>query len=88
MLDMQTSNKCDLKLIIPRKLHKLQGYDGHIIFKELNNFAVDIAVLPEGINKYMSIMVNRHITFIESLQFYNASLDTLVSNLHNEELNI
>ena len=43
-------NKCNLKLRIPRKLpiifHKLQRYDGHRIFKELNNFDVDIAVIP------------------------------------------
>ena len=32
----------------------------------------------------MSIMVNRHITFMDSLQFYNGSLDTLASNLNNE----
>ena len=82
-------NKCNLKLRIPRKLpiifHNLQGYDGHIIFKELNNFDVDIAVIPKGIDKYMSIIVNRHITFIDSLQFYNGSLDTLASNLKDED---
>ena len=55
------------------------------IFKELNNFDVDIAVIPKGIDKYMSIIVNRHITFIDSLQFYNGSLDTLASNLNNED---
>ena len=59
--------------------------DGHIIFKELNNFEVDIAAIPEGIDKYMSIIVNRYITFIDSLQFYNGSLDTLASNLNNED---
>ena len=62
-------NKCNLKLRIPRKLaiifHSLQGYDGHIIFKELNNFDVDIAVIPKGIDKYMNIIVNGHITFID-----------------------
>ena len=82
-------NKCNLKLRIPRKLpiifHNLQGYDGHIVFKELNNFDVDIVVIPKGIDKYMSIIVNRHITFIDSLQFYNGSLDTLASNLNNED---
>ena len=35
-------SKCNLKLKIPKKLpiifHNLEGYDGHIIFKELNNF--------------------------------------------------
>ena len=55
------------------------------IFKELNNFDVDIAVIPKGIDKYMSIIVNRHITFIDSLQFYNSSLDTLASNLEDED---
>ena len=59
--------------------------DGHIIFKELNNFDVDIALIPKGIDKYISIIVNRQITFIDSLQFYNSSLDTLVSNLNNED---
>ena len=82
-------NKCNINLRLPRKLpiifHNLQGYDGHIIFKELNNFNVDIDVIPKGIDKYMSIIVNRHITFIDSLQFYNSSLDTLASNLNNED---
>ena len=73
-------SQCNLKLRIPRKLpiifHNLQGYDGHIIFKELNNFDVDIAVIPKGIDKYMNIIVNRHIALRDSLQFYNGSLDT------------
>ena len=55
-----------------------------MIFKELNNCNVDVEVIPKGIDKYMNIIVNRKITFIDSLQFYNASLDTLASNLNNE----
>ena len=34
--------ECNSKLKIPRKLpiifHNLEGYDGHIIFRDLNNF--------------------------------------------------
>ena len=82
-------NKCNLKLRILRKLptifHNLEGYAGHIIFKELNNFNVDIDVIPKGVDKCMSIIVNRHINFIDSLQFYNGSLDTLASNLKDED---
>ena len=33
----------------------------------------------------MSILVNRYITFIDSLQFYNCSLDTLASNLKDQD---
>ena len=77
-------NKCNINVRLPKK-HNLRGYDGHIIFKELNNLNVDISVIPKGIDKYMSIIVNRHITFIDSLQFYNGSLDTLASNLKDKD---
>ena len=45
-------NKCNLKLKIPKKLpiifHNLEGYDGHIIFKELNNINnIDIQEIPK-----------------------------------------
>ena len=91
MLDMQRRikhNKCNINLRLPKKLpvifHNLQGYYGHMIFKELNNFDVDINVIPKGIGNDMSIVVNRHITSIDLLQFYKGSLDTLASNLNNE----
>ena len=78
-----------INLRFPRKLpiifYNLQGYDGRIIFKELNNFDVDNDVTPKAINKYISIIVNRYITFIGSLQFYDSLLDTLASNLNNED---
>ena len=84
-----THNRCNLNLRLQKKLpiisHNLQGCDGHIIFKEVNNFDVDIVVTPKGIDKYMSIIVNRHITFTDSFQFYNSSLDTIASNLNNED---
>ena len=35
--------------------------------------------------RFLSIIVNRHITFIDFLQFYNNSLDTLASNLEDED---
>ena len=64
-------DNCYRKPKLPKKLaiiaQNLQGYDGHIIFKELNNFDKDVAVTPTGIDKYMSIRVIRHITFIDSL---------------------
>ena len=70
---------------LPIIFHNLQGYYGHLIFEELNNFNVDIEVIPKGIEKYMSIIAKRYIIFIDSLQFYNGSLDTLASNLKDED---
>ena len=82
-------NQCNLKLKIPKKLaiifHNLKGYDGHIIFKELNNFDVTIDAIPKKIEEYMSIIVNRTITFIDSNEFYKGTLDTLASNLDDKD---
>ena len=74
--------KCNLKLKIPRQIpiifHNLEGYDGHIIFKELNNSNdIDIQVISKTSKKYMSIIVNRNIAFLDSLQFCKESLDKL-----------
>ena len=84
--------KCNINLRLPRKLptifHNLQGYDGHINFKELNNFDVDIGLIPKGIDKYMCIVVNRHINFVDSLQFYDGSLDTFHEIYIRKILNI
>ena len=50
--------------------NNVEGYDRHIIFKELNNFDnIDIQVIPKTSEKYMSINVNRNIIFLDSLQF-------------------
>ena len=78
------------KLKIPRKIpivfHTLEGYDGHLVFKELSNFDnIDIQVIPKSSEKYMSIIINRNIIFLDSLQFYKASLDTLEGNLQDTD---
>ena len=74
-----THKQCNLKLNIPKKLpiifHSLEGYDGHVTFKEVNNFDMTIDVILKTIEKYMSIIANRNITFIDSNEFYKGALD-------------
>ena len=82
--------ECNSKLRIPRKLpiifHNLEGYDGHLIFSEWNNFKdIDIQVIPETNERYMSIIVNRNIIFLDSLQFCKVSLDSLAGNLEDSD---
>ena len=84
-------NQCNLKFKIPKKLpiifHKLEGYDGHIIFIELNNFDVTIDVICKTTEKYVSIIVNRTIAFIDSNEFYKGTLDTLgMSNIYTYKM--
>ena len=82
--------ECNSKLRIPRKMpiivHNLEGYDGHLIFRELNNFKdIDIHVIPKTNERYMSIIVNNSIIFLDSLQFCKASLDSLAGNLQDND---
>ena len=77
-----------MKLRIPRKLpiifHNLEGYDGHLIFRELNDFKdINIQVIPKANERYMSITVNNSIVFLDSLQFCKVSLDFLAGNLED-----
>ena len=44
-----------------------------------------IDVIPKTIEKYMSIIANRNITFIDSNEFYTATLDTLASNFDDND---
>ena len=76
--------------VLPRKLpiifHNLEGYNEYIIFKELNNLNnIDIQVIPKTSERYMSIIINRNIIFLDSLQFCKEKLDKLASNLNNED---
>ena len=85
-----THSQCNLKLKMPRKLpvifHNLENYNGHIIFKELNNFdSIDIQVIPKTHEEYMSIIVNKNIVFLDSNQFYKGKLDNHASNLEDSD---
>ena len=75
---------------IPRKLptifHNLEGYDGHLIFRELNNPEdIDIQVIPKTNERCMSIIVNNSIVFLDSPQFCKASLDSSAGNLEDND---
>ena len=65
--------------------HNLEGYDSHLIFKELSKFNVKISVTPNGLEKYMAFTINRNIVFIDRMQFMKSSLDSLVKNLMDKD---
>ena len=80
---------CNANLKITKKVsvtfHNLRGYDGHLIMKERNNFDVIIDAIPNGLEKCMAFIINRNLVFIDSMQFMNSSLDSLVRNLVDED---
>ena len=65
--------------------HNLRGYDSHLIIKEISKFDVKVGVIPNRLEKYMAFTINRNLVFIDSMQFMNSSLASLVKNLMNED---
>ena len=63
--------------------HNLKGYGSHMIIKEISKFDVKVSVIPNGLEKYMAFTVNKNFVFIDSIQFINSGLDSLVKRLSN-----
>ena len=60
-------------------------YNSHLIIKEISKFDVKVSVIPNGLEKYMPFTVNTNLFFIDSIQFMNSSLDSLVKNLSDND---
>ena len=81
-------NHCNLKfqkpMHIPVIFHNLRGYDSHLIFQKLGVIKEKkISCIANNMEKYISFTVGS-LRFLDSLQFLNASLATLVANLAKE----
>ena len=65
----------------PVVFHNLKIYDSHLIMQELGKFNIKLNFIPNWFEKYMSFSINNKLSFIDSFQFLNSSLDSLVKNL-------
>ena len=78
---------CNINLKLSKKVpvtfHNLRGYTSHLTIKEISKF--DVSVMPKGLEKYMAFTINRNLVFIDSMQFMNSSLDSLVKNLSDND---
>ena len=46
---------------------------------------VEVSVMPIRLEKYMAFTINKNLSFIDSMQFLNSGLDSLVKNLSNND---
>lgn len=69
-----------VKKVLPIIIHNLKKYDNHIIIQGFNQIPEEIQIIPINSEQYISIQFGA-IKFLDSLQFLNASLSNLVSNL-------
>ena len=76
---------CNINLKLTKKVpvvfHNLRGYDSHLIMQELRKSDVKIDVIPNGLEKYMAVIINKNLVFLDSMQFTNPGLDALVKDL-------
>ena len=70
---------------VPVIFHNSRGYDSHLIFNELDKFDVKISIIPNALEKYVAVLLNENLVFIDSMKFMNSSLDKLVKNLSDED---
>ena len=70
--------KVKLNQNIPRAFLNLKNYDSHLIMQELGKLDFKINIIPNGLEKYMSI-INK-LTFIDSFQLLSSSSHILTQN--------
>ena len=70
---------------VPVIFHNLRGYDSHLIIKKISKFDVKVSVAPNALEKYMAFTINTNLVFIDSMQFMNSSLDSLVKYLSDND---
>ena len=57
----------------------------HLVIEEVSKSDVKVNVIPNGLENYMAFKINRNFVFIDSMQFMNSSLYSLVKNLSDND---
>ncbi|CAL8119487.1 unnamed protein product [Orchesella dallaii] len=71
-------------------MHNLKGYDAHYLLRVAQNTDIvqEMTVIPVSSEKFISIKVNDTLTFMDSLNFFSASLDSVASTMDESDFHI
>ncbi len=70
---------------IPVVIHNFRNYDSHLLLKHMpEKYAKSINIIPVNMEKFSMFSLDE-IKFIDSFQFLDASLETLVTNLKKSD---
>jgi len=72
---------------IPVVFHNLRGYDTHHLMQAMSQLEKEVKCIANNMEKYITFSVGR-LRFIDSLNFLQGSLDSLVSATPKESLKI
>ena len=71
---------------IPVVFNNLKNYNSHLIMQQLGKFNLEIYIIPNGLEEYMTFTINNNkLSFIDSFQFLSSSLDSLVKHLNKDD---
>ena len=75
-----------LDYTVPVVFHNLKNDHLHFIMEELGKFNLKVNVIPNGLGKCMSFIINSKLSFIDCFQFLSSQLYSLVKNLGKDDL--
>ena len=71
---------------IPIAFHNLENYDSNFTMQELDKFDFQINIIPNGLEKYVSFIINKKLIFIDNdFQLLGSSLHSSVKNLGKDD---
>ena len=65
--------------------HNIKNYYSHLIKQEQGKFNFKINIIPNVLEKYMTLSINNKLSFIDNFRFLSSSLDSLVKNLNKDD---
>ena len=65
--------------------YNLKNYDSYLTMQELGKFSLKINLVPNGLEKYMSFIINNKLSFVDSFPFPSFSLNSLVKKLSKHD---
>ena len=70
---------------IPVVFYNPKNYDFYLIMKYQRKFNLNINIIPNGLEKYMSFSINCELRFVDDFRFFSSSLVILVKNFSEED---
>ena len=72
---------------VPAVFHNFRSFDGCSIMPEIGELDAEISIIPNGLEKYIDLKINKNLLFNDNMQFMNSSLDRLFKSLTGNGFN-
>jgi len=74
------------EFFVPCFFHNSSTYDSHLIIKHLHKKQSKITVIPSNTEQFIRVQIYG-VRYLDNYKFLSSSLDDLVKNVHNDDVN-